>query len=287
LWSGSYEGELRDVVVLQEQVAAAIASEIGLTLNARGHGRMPRSRPVDLAAYDAYLKGRHQVLNAYTEESSQKAAVYFQQALALDPNYHAEAHVWYGMHLGGIGRFDEAQSELEPARKLDPASLAMRVYAAVPLYYAHRYDEIIQRLQSIVDINQDYHPSYAFLGLAYEQKRDWTKAVAELERAYQLDPQPEALAQLGHVYAVAGRGADARRVLAQLTQLARERYVSAYNFAVLYAGLGDSDEAFRWLQKVEQDRSEWFGAVNVDPRLDGLHADPRFAVVLRSVGLAK
>ena len=93
--------------------------------------------------------------------------------------------------------------------------------------------------------------------------------------------------KLGHVYAVAGREADARKVLQQLTQQSRNRYISAYNFAVLHAGLGERDEAFRWLQKVEQDRSEWFAAVNVDPRLDGLHADPRFAAVLRSVGLAK
>jgi tetratricopeptide (TPR) repeat protein len=89
------------------------------------------------------------------------------------------------------------------------------------------------------------------------------------------------------VYAAAGRQADARKALRQLQQLSRRRYVSAYNFAVLYAGLGETDEAFRWLQKVEQDRSEWFAAVNVDPRLDALHADPRFAAVLRSVGLAQ
>ena len=63
--------------------------------------------------------------------------------------------------------------------------------------------------------------------------------------------------------------------------------MSPYNFAVLYAGLGERDEAFRWLQKVDEDRSEWFAAVNVDPRLDALHSDPRFAGILRSVGLAK
>jgi hypothetical protein len=76
-------------------------------------------------------------------------------------------------------------------------------------------------------------------------------------------------------------------VLAELTELSGQRYVSAYNFAVLHAGLGDREQAFHWLQKVEEDRSEWFAAVNVDPRLDGLRSDPRFTRVLRSVGLAR
>src|ERR1700674_2345652 len=136
-------------------------------------------------------------------------------------------------------------------------------------------------------MNPGYHQTHAFLGLAYEQKGEWAKAIAELEQAYKLDSEPEALAQLGHVYAVSGRTADARKVLKQLTQRARRQYISAYNFAVLYAGLGEQDEAFRWLQKVEEDRSEWFAAVNVDPRLDALHSDPRFAGILRSVGLTQ
>ena len=92
---------------------------------------------------------------------------------------------------------------------------------------------------------------------------------------------------MGHVYATAGRTADARRVLGQLKELSGKRYVSAYNMGVLYAGLGERDEAFRWLEKVEEDRSEWFALINVDPRLDGLHGDARFAGILRKVGLGR
>jgi Flp pilus assembly protein TadD len=139
----------------------------------------------------------------------------------------------------------------------------------------------------MVDMDPNSQQAHAFLALAYEQKGDWAKAVAEMERAYELDKDQDGLSQLGHIYAMSGRTADARRVLRQLEELSGRRYVSAYNFAVLYAGLGERDEAFRWLQKVEDDRSEWFAAVNVDPRLDVLHSDPRFAGVLRSVGLAQ
>jgi tetratricopeptide (TPR) repeat protein len=351
------------VLALQEQVAGAIAGEIGVALSVRGQSHVSRSRRVDLGAYDAYLKGRHQYFADFTQESIQKAIDYYQQALVLDGAYapayaglaecyymlsnlyypptevmpkakaaamkaielddtegeahatlalvqslyefdrvaaekgfrralelkpsNAEAHLWYGIHLAGIGRFDESVSELEMAHKLDPVSVAMNAYVGGPLFFARRYDQLIQRLQPIADMNPGYHQTHAFLGLAYEQKGDWAKAIAELELAYKLDSEPEALAQLGHAYAVAGRTADARKVLKQLTQQARRQYISAYNFAVLYAGLGERDEAFRWLQKVKEDRSEWFAAVNVDPRLDALHSDPRFAGVLRSVGLAQ
>jgi tetratricopeptide (TPR) repeat protein len=186
-----------------------------------------------------------------------------------------------------LGRFDEAVAEVNRAQKLDPVSPGVNSYFGLILFLAHRYDELIQRMKPIADFHPEYHQSYAWLALAYEQKREWDKAIEGMSKAYELDSEPEALAQLGHIYAVAGRTADARRALAQLHQLSRRRYVPAYDFAVLYAGLGERDEAFRWLQKVEQDRSEWFAAINVDPRLDDLHADPRFAGMLRRVGLAK
>ena len=113
------------------------------------------------------------------------------------------------------------------------------------------------------------------------------KAIAEMELAYKLDHEPEALAQLGHIYAMARRTAEERRVLEQMKQIARERYLSVYHFGVLYEGLGERDEAFRWLDKVEEDRSEWFANFKVDPRLEGLRSDPRFQRILRIVGLGR
>jgi len=177
-------------------------------------------------------------------------------------------------------------AESERAREFDPGSPEMSAYVGLPLYLARRYDHVIERMIPIAEMNPAYHHPHAFMGLAYEQKGDFAKAIAELGKAYELDRQPEALAQLGHVYAVSGRTVEARRVLRQLNELSRKRYISAYNFAVLYAGLGERDEAFRWLQKVEEDRSEFFAALNVDPRLDALHSDPRWAGILRSVGLS-
>jgi serine/threonine-protein kinase len=365
VWSGSYEGEPGEVLALQREVVEAIAGEIHVTLTASNRARISPDRKVNLAAYDAYLKGRRQYLTDFTLDSVQKAIGYFHQALAVDPAYapayagladcyytasnvyyppteampkakraalkalelddtladaqaslalirsvydfdraaagqgfrraldlrpgDAQTHLWYGIHLAAVGRFDEAVTEVQRAQQLDPVSPAMNTYVGFPLYFAHRYDEAIQRMLPLIEMYPDYNPVHAVLALAYEQKGERSKAIAEMERAYALDKdsESEGLAQLGHIYATSGRTADARRVLEQLKELSGKRYVSAYNMGVLYAGLGDRDEAFRWLGKVEEDRSEWFALINVDPRLDGLHGDARFREILRHVGLGK
>jgi len=186
-----------------------------------------------------------------------------------------------------MSRFQEALAEVEQAQKLDPVSAGMNAYIDFDLFMAHRYDDAIQRLQPIADSDPNYHQTHAFLALAYEQKGELSKAIVEMEKAYELDKEPEALAQLGHIYAMAGRTVDARKVLAQLMKLSRQRYVSTYNIALVHAGLGEREEAFRWLQTVEKDRSEWFAEINVDPRFDALHSDPRFAGLLSIVGLAR
>lgn len=123
------------------------------------------------------------------------------------------------------------------------------------------------------------------MALAHEQKGQLGKAIPAMEKCYELDKQPEALAQLGHMYAAAGRIADAERVLGTLQRVAETRYVSAYSMGLVYAGLRRADEAFEWFERVEQDRSEWFAFIAIDPRLEWLHPDPRFARLVRAVGL--
>src|SRR5258708_32429194 len=104
----------------------------------------------------------------------------------------------------------------------------------------------------MTEVYPNHNQSHAFMALAYEQKGESAKAIAEMEKAYQLDHDQDGLAQLGHIYAVSGRTADARKLLRELEELSRKRYVSAYNIAVLHLGLGEREEAFRWLQKVEE-----------------------------------
>jgi tetratricopeptide (TPR) repeat protein len=362
VWSGSYEGEIGDVLALQEKVAAAVAAEIGVTLTGGNKDRAVRHRRVDVGAYDAYLRARRQYFTAFSRESIDKAIALFEQALALDRSYapayagladcyymlssmyypptetmprarwaalkaielddrlgeaHATlalvsslyeynrseaekgfqraielkpgdalSHLWYSLHLAAVRQFDKSIAEAERATRLDPVSPATNAYAGWPLYLARRYDQAIQRMLPLTDAHPGFNLPYAVAGEAHVQKADWARALAFLEKAHQLDPMPETFAQLGHAYAKAGRDSDARRMLDELKLLSTRRYVSAYSFALVHAGLGERDEAFRWLQKVEEDRGEWFAFAGVDPRLDPLRPDPRFADVLRKVRLS-
>jgi tetratricopeptide (TPR) repeat protein len=252
---------------------------------------MPRARGAALKAIelDDRLAEAHATLalvRSVYEFQRAAAERGFKRALELKPS-NAQAHLWYGLHLAGMSRFDQALVEVQQAQRLDPVSPAMNAYIGAALYFAHRYDEVIERLRPIAEVHPDHNQPHAFLALAYEQKGESTKAIAEMELAYRLDHDQDGMAQLGHIYAVSGRTQDARRLLRELQELSRKRYVSAYNIGVLYLGLGEREEAFRWLQKVEEDRSEWFAMINVDPRLDGIHSDPRFSGILRSVGLAQ
>jgi serine/threonine protein kinase/Tfp pilus assembly protein PilF len=361
IWSGSYEGELKDVLALQQRVAEAIAGEIHVTLTAPDEARISRSRRVDLGAYDAYLKGRQQYLTAFTRDSLQKAIGLFQQSLTLDPNYapayagladcystasnryyppteimpkakaavlkaleiddtmggaqatlaliqsvyeydraeaekgfkraieldpsNPEAHAWYAEHLVGLGRFDEAVAQVEQAQKLDPVSPGLSAYHGIVLYHSHRYDQLIQRMQRLVEMYPNYSEPHFFLGEAYEQKGDWAKASAELGRNGVM--YFGTLGQLGHVYAMSGKTALARKMLQRLKELSRQRYIESYPVAVLCAGLGDRDAAFAWLQKAAEDHSEDLALVNVDPRMNVLHTDSRYAGILRRVGLTQ
>jgi tetratricopeptide (TPR) repeat protein len=126
-----------------------------------------------------------------------------------------------------------------------------------------------------------------FLGLAYEQQGKMPEALAEFQAAVAPDnDNAETLSGLAHGYATAGKTADAQKVLADMKTLAEHGYVSPYNFALVYAGLGDKEQAFYWFDKALEERS-YFMAVYLptDARLDPLHSDPRFAALKQKVGL--
>jgi tetratricopeptide (TPR) repeat protein len=208
----------------------------------------------------------------------------FQRAIELKPG-NALTHLWYSLHLASIRQGDKSIAEADYAGRLDPVSPGTNVYAGWPFYFARRYDQVIQRMLPLTNAHPGFNMAYAVLGETYGQKADWVRAVPYLEKAHRLDAMPETFAQLGHAYAKAGRGPDARKMLEELKLLSKRRYVSAYSFALVHAGLGERDEAFGWLKKAAEDRGEWFAFAGVDPRLDPLRSDPRFAGVLLSIGV--
>ena len=137
-----------------------------------------------------------------------------------------------------------------------------------------------------VEMDPTYALAHWYLGLAYEQRGMFAEAIEEFQKAVALSQRnPTYLASLGHGYAMAGQGAEARKLLQELRELSKQRYVLPYCFAVIHAGLGEKDEAFAYLEKGYQERDSWLNQLKVEPRLDGLRSDPRFADLVRRVGL--
>jgi tetratricopeptide (TPR) repeat protein len=206
----------------------------------------------------------------------------FRRAIELNPSYPT-AHYWYGLYLAEVGRPEEAVAEVRRAQEVDPLSLNTSYHVGVVLYYVRRYDEAIEQLRSTLELEPGFVQGHRYLALACEQKRLYAEATAELQRAVALGGRSALLQSLlGHVDAVAGRKDQARKVARALRA---QPGTAPYHLAVLYAGLGEKEEALRWLEKAYAERSSWLTVLRADPRLDGLRADPRFEDLMRRVGL--
>ena len=136
------------------------------------------------------------------------------------------------------------------------------------------------------ELDPNSSQAHLVLGLAYEQKSMFSRAVAEFPKAKNLSPGTAfALSDLAHVYAVSGKRVEAMKILNELEGLSKRRYVPANYRAIIYAGLGEKDEAFAWLQKAFEEHSYWLSTLKMDPRLDSLRSHPRFHDLIRRIGL--
>jgi TolB-like protein/Tfp pilus assembly protein PilF len=208
----------------------------------------------------------------------------FRRAIELNPNY-ATAHQWYGGDiLVATQRFDEGIAEGKRAVELDPLSQIANLQLAVSYFYARRYDEAIALLRRIIELDKNWYLSRMALCQVYEPAGRLTEAVAECQKARELSDDPYALGFLVRVYAASGKRDEAKKALEQMYEVAKRRYVPAYSFAVAYAGLGDKDQAFQWLDRTIQDHAWDINYVKVDPTLDSLRSDPRFADIVKRAG---
>jgi TolB-like protein/Flp pilus assembly protein TadD len=213
----------------------------------------------------------------------------FKRAIELNPRY-AQAHQWYGGYLSATGRFREADAEKKRALDLEPLSLVINFDVGLASYNSRSYDQAIDQFQKTLELDATFPPPYAYLAAAYEQKGMFQEAITTFERAITVSqgpPKAMAMAGLAHVYAVSGRKTEARKILAELQRLSEHSYVPATGTALIYAGLGDKDQAFAWLDKAYEEHSFQLNILNVEPRFDPLRSDPRFTELLRRMGLAQ
>ncbi len=210
----------------------------------------------------------------------------FERAIELNPNYPT-AHHWYAReNLTIMGRFDRALTEMHRAKELDPFSLIINANLGKAYFNARRYDEAIQQLRKTIEIEQNFFVAHHYLGSAYAMKGDYSNALSEYQKAHQLNEHdPHVVALTGRLYAVTGKRAEALSTIAQLKSMAAERYVPDYSIALVYAALGEKDQAFIQLEKSYQDRTVDMLTLHYDPLMDNLRSDPRFADLQRRIGV--
>lgn len=356
-WADSYERDVRDVLSLQDEVAQAIATQVGRSVSQSRNGQ---TRQVDPEAYRLYLKGMYH-WDKRTAEGIEKAADYFRQAIDRDPTFalgyaglsgsymmmsgyslastqevlpkakaaarkaleldnslsgahetlanvymeewnfrDAEnefrqalalnagdggAHDGYGEFLARMGRLEEAAAEMKKGMELDPLWLMNGVQLGKIFYYQGRYDDAIKEYNGVLEMNGDFWVAHGYRAFAYEKQRKFQDAEADLRKVLEQFPHTNAKAAMAELYALQGKKEEARRVLRELQEAAKKEYVSDYWLATAYTALGDRDEAFRRLEAAWKEQSMWILDLKVDPRFDTLRADPRFAELLRRVGL--
>jgi TolB-like protein/DNA-binding winged helix-turn-helix (wHTH) protein/Tfp pilus assembly protein PilF len=362
LWAQSYEGDLRDTLALQNQVARAIAEQIRISLNPQEQAALKNVKVVNPQAYESFLKGRY-FWNKRTANGLRAAVAYFNQAIEEDPGYaqaysgladayallgdwqyavmtpkealpkakaaaikalemdntlgeahnslafcldgfdwdfesagkefqraielnpgYATARHWYAWHLSLVGRDNEAIEEMKKAQNLDPLSLIINADLAELFLIAHSYEESIEQSRKTIEMDSNFALGHNQLAQAYLQKQMYSEAIAELQKAIQISGgSPTFTANLARAYAGSGRRNPAIDLLNDLKKGAKPGYSHASEIAVVYAALGDKDQAMTWLEKGYDERFN--PGVLLRPGFDPLRSDPRFHDLVRRIGL--
>jgi TolB-like protein/Tfp pilus assembly protein PilF len=362
LWGEQYSRRLSDLLTVQADIAKEISGTLRLKLSGAEQSRVTKSYTKNAEAYQLYLKGRYFWLK-FTPADHQRAAEYFNQAIAKDPAYAlaytgladtygasatngwiapteaypkakaaakkalaldetlAEAHAtsgaltmfydldWataereykraielnpnyaityelYSYLLCATGQLDEGIKTAQRGLEVDPLSVPLSDDTGQAYYLARRYDEALKQFQKSTEMDPNDAAANIYSGAVYEQKARYDEAVAAFQKAIKVSERTSnILGFLGHAYAASGKRAEALKILEELKEMSRQKYVSSYDLAVLYIGLGEKERAIEQLNKAYEDRAGWIINLKVEPLFDPLRLDRRFADLLRRMGL--
>ena len=209
----------------------------------------------------------------------------FKRALELNPN-NAFAHRIYGYYLASMRQHEESVAQLKHARQLDPTSPIINVDIGQMLFFAGQIAPALEQFKQAQALEPNFYTAYERIGMAYAEMRKYEDAIAVLSNARALERESvDGIALFGYTYARWGKREEAFKKLGELKELSRRRYVSTYWQALIHVGLGEKDQAFQLLQKACQERYVLLVHLNVNPHVESLRADPRFAELVRCVGL--
>jgi len=209
----------------------------------------------------------------------------FRRAIELNTNY-ATAHQWYGYFLTAMLRFPEAVEQAEIAQQIDPLSLSINATLASRYRHAGRLDDAQRLGQRTLEMDPNFVPAHFSLGAVYEVQGSWQQATEEYKKVIEVSPDdPTALAALGYIYARTGEKAEAHKIMSQLTEISKKHYVPSFEFASIFAGLGDANNSMMWLERAYQKRESQMPFIQSDERFNSLHSDPRYQSLVRRLGL--
>lgn len=208
----------------------------------------------------------------------------FLRAIELNPSY-AAAHQWYASFLNSMGRGKEAEAELSRARQSDPLSLIISMTAADPLFYGRQFEQAIEHLRAILELEPRFSPAWFNLGRALTQNGKHRDAIAAFQKAVEYSGNREGYPALAHAHARAGNTAEAHKILDEMMKHMQTRPLAAPLIAHIYLGLGEREQALEWLTKGVEERSFWITMLKVDPIYDDLRADRRFRDLLKRLAL--
>ncbi|MGC2401779.1 MAG: tetratricopeptide repeat protein, partial [Acidobacteriaceae bacterium] len=211
----------------------------------------------------------------------------YQQALELNPSY-AQAHNWYAGYLTYTGRFNEGIAEAMRARELDPLSLPLNNALAGRLLAGGRYDEALGQVQRTLELDDHFAPAHQTLGWIYLHSGKQKEAIREFQHALELSGAEDTDIQLdlGFACAVSGQREEARRILVKLEQMHQQGIAPSASVAILYGALGETSEAFAWLEKAYEERDPQLTYLKAGRRFAPLRKDPRFGQFVGRVGLS-
>ena len=360
IWGDRYQRKISDLLGVQRDIAKAISTNLRPALSGADQSKLKKHNTDNPEAYQLYLKG-HYFWQKFTPADHKKAEEYFNQAVAVDPNFAlayvglsetygasstngwispregypkgiatakralelddslAEGHTAFGANtmfyeldwvtaereykraielnpnyeityelysylLLSMGRLDEGIKMTQRGLEVAPLSTLIADDVAYAYYLARRYDEAIRTCQKSLEIDPNHFGGPLNLGVVYEAKGMHDDAIKQFEKAIAIGGRTSGvLALLAHAYAASGRQPEAQRILAELNEMSKQAYVSSYDLAILYVGLGDKERALEQLNKAFEDRAGFILYLNVEPLFDPLRADPRFAELVRKM----
>lgn len=214
-----------------------------------------------------------------------QAQAEFQRSLALNPSYPTTNH-WFAEYVMTMGRQAEALEKMKASQELDPLSLIISVAIGWANYMARHYEDAIEQLHRTVELEPHYPVTHWILGVLLRKTGQLESAIAEGEKGVKLSGgSPLMSAALAQTLAAAGERTKAIQILDDLTNLAKQKYVSPYFFAGIHIGLGEHDRAMEFLEQSYSDLCHWLIYLHIDPSMDPLRSNPHFQDLLGRIGL--